>query len=203
MTHGIPPEARVISRMSKAVSAWIQLETVSALMPGGSRPETFHALSQADYVQVLCFHATEGLVLVEQFRPVLDRFTLEFPGGLREGAEPPMDSARREVVEETGLSVREIVPLIETFADVGRLTNTLFGYFALVEGSLRTAETGIVPKFLPASDIPAKVAEGAILPASNIALLYLAGLHSRVRTICAKLGFNAPPWMPGPCGHGF
>lgn len=133
--------SQVLSRRSKTVSAWIRLETVLALMPGASRPETFHALGQADYVQVLCFHATEGLVLVEQFRPVLDVFTLEFPGGLREGTEPPMDTARR--------------------------------------------------------DIRGKVAAGAILPASNIALLYLSALHPRVRTICAEFGFASPPWMAG------
>jgi len=54
--RGLAP--RVISRVSKVVSAWTRLETVSALMPGSCRPETFHALNQADYVQVLCLHAT-------------------------------------------------------------------------------------------------------------------------------------------------
>jgi hypothetical protein len=89
--RGLAP--RVISRTGKAVSPWIRLETVSAVMPGGACPQTFHALSQADNVQVLCFHAAEDVVLVEQFRPVLDRFTLEFPGGLREGTEPPVETA--------------------------------------------------------------------------------------------------------------
>lgn len=132
---------------------------------------------------------------MEQFRPVLDLFTLESPGGLREGTEPPTHAARREVVEETGLSIKEIIPLIETFADVGRLTNKLFGFFALVEGNLRAAEAGIVPKFLAPRDISAAATKGEIYPASNIALLYLAGHHSRIQTICAKLGFDSPPWI--------
>jgi 8-oxo-dGTP pyrophosphatase MutT (NUDIX family) len=41
-------------------------------------------------------------LLVRQYRPPLDRYTLEFPAGLIDPAEPPETTAVRELREETG-----------------------------------------------------------------------------------------------------
>ena len=94
--------ARVIGRSASTISPWVRLETVEAVMPGSSKPEIYHGLVQPDYVNVMCLHAGDDIVLVRQYRPVIDRWTIEFPGGLRDGGEEPAAAARREVEEETG-----------------------------------------------------------------------------------------------------
>ena len=48
-------------------------------MPGSPRTETYHGLAQSDYVNVMCMHVGGDLVMVRQYRPVLDRWTVEFP----------------------------------------------------------------------------------------------------------------------------
>jgi ADP-ribose pyrophosphatase YjhB (NUDIX family) len=194
-TASLRAEARVLTRDRKPVSPWVQLETITAMMPGRSHPETYHALQQADYVNVLCLHEGGTIVLVQQFRPVLDIWTLEFPGGLRDGEEPPEDAATREVQEETGLSVRELVPLVQTFADVGRLTNRYFGFFALVQGEPRTEEAGLEPVLVPPRKLIGMAQVGELAIPGNVGLLYLAGLHPRVRAICRVQGEDEPPWM--------
>jgi ADP-ribose pyrophosphatase len=187
----------VIGRSASTISPWVRLETVEAVMPGSSKPEIYHGLVQPDYVNVMCLHAGDGIVLVRQYRPVIDRWTIEFPGGLRDGGEEPAAAARREVEEETGLSVRELVLLQEAYADVGRLNNKLFGFFALVDGSVRSTEVGVEAILVPSGHIRAMAAEGEIAIAANVGLLYLAGYHPQVRTICSELGFSHPPWMDG------
>ncbi|MBV9568254.1 MAG: NUDIX hydrolase [Hyphomicrobiales bacterium] len=164
-------------------------------MPGSSRTETYHGLAQPDYINVMCLHANGEIVLVRQYRPIIDRWTMEFPGGLRDGDELPEVAARREVEEETGLSVKELVFLLGTYADVGRLNNKLFGFFALVDGLARSTEVGLEALLVPSRQIRSMAAEGEIAIAANVSLLYLAGHHARVRAICSELGLGHPPWM--------
>ena len=58
------------------------------------------------HVLTMTRHGT--FVLVQQFRPVIERWTLEFPGGLRGPGEQPDATAARELREETGFVVVEI-----------------------------------------------------------------------------------------------
>jgi ADP-ribose pyrophosphatase YjhB (NUDIX family) len=186
----------VVHRSAELVSPWVRLETVKVIMPGGSA-EIYHALRQADYVNVMCLHVTGNLVLVRQYRPIIDVWTVEFPGGLRDGDEAPAAAARREVEEETGLSVKELVPLLESRADVGRLTNKLFGFFALVDGAPGSTEIGVEAMLVPCERIRAMATDEEIAIPANIGLLYLAGCHARIRDICGELGLGHPPWMDG------
>jgi 8-oxo-dGTP pyrophosphatase MutT (NUDIX family) len=187
--------ARVLNRTASTISPWVRLETVEAIVPGSSKTEIYHGLAQPDYVNVMCLHAGGDIVLVRQYRPIIDRWTVEFPGGLRDGDEAPAVAAAREVEEETGLSVRELVLLQDAHADVGRLSNKLFGFFALVDGGARSTEVGLEAILVPCGRIRAMAAKGEIAIAANVGLLYLAGYHPRVRAICADVGFRHLPWM--------
>ncbi len=54
-----------------------------------------------------------SILLIRQFRPAVDRVTLELPAGARDKAsERPYDAAIRELREETGYSSSDVQPLI-------------------------------------------------------------------------------------------
>ena len=125
-----PP--RIISRNCACLSPWVTLETVSvAHSEVPEHIEVFHAFRQNDYVHVLTMTRQGTLIVVRQYRPVIERWTLEFPGGLRDPGEQPDAAAARELREETGFAAVEMIPLVECHADVGRLSNKFFGFFAL------------------------------------------------------------------------
>jgi 8-oxo-dGTP pyrophosphatase MutT (NUDIX family) len=187
-----PPQ--VVSRQTTLLSPWVSLETVTTRAADGAE-QTFHAIKQADYVQVLCLHDSGQLVLVRQFRPILEVTTVELPGGLRDGNDDPALSARREVEEETGLQVVELVPLIDCFADVGRLTNRCYGFFALVCGALKQLEPEVEPLLVSGKDVQGLASTGQLGVPTQLGLLYLAAVNPRVLAICARLGFRKPPWM--------
>ena len=67
-----------------------------------SDPSLYYALEMADYVGVLAMDTAGELILVRQFRPAVETWTLEVPAGLLEQGESPEACARREVLEETG-----------------------------------------------------------------------------------------------------
>jgi ADP-ribose pyrophosphatase len=62
----------------------------------------FHVVEVPLCVQVIPFTPDGQVVLVEQFRPGVQRVTLEFPAGVVEDGEHPVDTAVRELEEETG-----------------------------------------------------------------------------------------------------
>jgi 8-oxo-dGTP pyrophosphatase MutT (NUDIX family) len=113
---------RIISRELTELSPWVTPETISVARDPATI-DVFHAFRQPDYVQVFTMTAQGAFVLVRQYRPVVEQWTIEFPGGLRDSGEEPKTTAARELKEETGYEMSEIIPLVECNADVGRLSN--------------------------------------------------------------------------------
>ncbi|KAF0182342.1 MAG: ADP-ribose pyrophosphatase [Nitrospirae bacterium] len=55
----------------------------------------------------------EEFIFIRQFRPVLNRYVIEFPAGLNDRGESLRDAALRELVEETGYASDSIELLAE------------------------------------------------------------------------------------------
>jgi len=66
----------------------------------GSEP--YYRIVNEDGVILAVLDHEDRFVLVRQFRPNLDRFTLEFPAGGIEVSESALDAANRELWEEAG-----------------------------------------------------------------------------------------------------
>ncbi len=74
----------------------------------------------------------EGLpsvVLLSQYRPPYERNVIEIPAGMRDvPGEPPMETGRRELVEEAGLAAGELELLVELFPSPG-MTDSVCSIF--------------------------------------------------------------------------
>ena len=46
--------------------------------------------------------------MVKQYRPAIEKFTIELPGGLRDKNELPKSTAVRELFEETGYRAKKL-----------------------------------------------------------------------------------------------
>jgi 8-oxo-dGTP pyrophosphatase MutT (NUDIX family) len=67
---------------------------------------------------------------------------VELPAGLVDPGEQPIDSARRELMEETGYPARAIHPLGTAAACTGRLSNRIHSFFAETGERVATLEPG-------------------------------------------------------------
>ena len=113
----------------KVLSPWVTLSSRSILMPDG-KLEIFHSIEQADYVSVLAVSSDGEIPLVSQYRPAVQRKTIELPGGLNDVSELPEEAAVRELYEETGFRANSKPLLLGTLMpDSGRLENLLWCYF--------------------------------------------------------------------------
>lgn len=64
---------------------------------------TYSVISAPDWVNILAVTPDHQIILVRQFRPGTEEFTLELPAGVIDPGESPLGAAQRELREETGM----------------------------------------------------------------------------------------------------
>lgn len=100
---------------------WIRVEHSNVTTPGGSAGIYGVVRFKNRAVGVLPIDADDHTWLVGQYRYALDEYSWEMPAGGSPMDEQPEDTARRELLEETGLVAETLTPLL---AGV-RLTNSV------------------------------------------------------------------------------
>jgi ADP-ribose pyrophosphatase len=125
---------------------------------------------------VLAVTADGCIPLVRQFRPAVRRFTLEFPGGMRDGDEDPQASAIRELAEEVGLAVSRVRPLATMIPESGRLGNRMWTFFApdAVPVADWRPETGVEHMMVGLTELHALALDGEFDHAPHVAMLGIA-----------------------------
>ena len=120
--------------------------TVRRRSPHTAREHDFTRLLCPDWVNVIAFTAPEAggeLLLVEQFRHGIDASTLEVIGGVCDPGEDPRETARRELLEETGHAAGTWVNLGSCAPNPAVQNNRC--HFFLAQGCRPVAELDLDP----------------------------------------------------------
>lgn len=72
-------------------------------LPDGSQVPYLKFDHKNDSVTVLCFNADDELLMQQEYSYPPDTMLYQFPGGKIEAGESPLEAARRELREESGL----------------------------------------------------------------------------------------------------
>jgi len=108
---------QIVDRKVEFEPPWFQV--VARSVAGESAP--YYSLRMQDYVCVIAIRDRDELVLVRQYRPAVERPTLELPSSHVESKETPADSARSERAEECGLDAPRLellgtlIPVLDPF----------------------------------------------------------------------------------------
>ena len=114
-------EPIVIARQVVFSNRWVTLMRKDIQLLG--QTEDYYALEQPDYIAIVAVTPSGKIPLVRQYRPAVERYTLELPAGTVEVDETPTQCCQRELQEEVGLDALEI-RLVGSYApDTGRLSN--------------------------------------------------------------------------------
>jgi len=81
-------------------------------------------------VVIIPVTAEGDLLLIRQFRPVLNSYVIEFPAGLNDKGETLLDAARRELIEETGYTSETFELMAEGPVSSGLSTEILTVFLA-------------------------------------------------------------------------
>lgn len=169
----------LIDVQQSRLSDWVTLVARSIRPAAGAPPQTFHSLTQADYVTVLAISEDGRIPLVRQYRPALDRVTTELPGGLLDSGEPPETCAARELFEETGYRATAPLQLLGRLdPDSGRLENGFWTFLAqgVVRDPAWRPERGIDSLTTSREELLEAIRNGEFTMALHIALVGLAVL---------------------------
>lgn len=143
--------------------------------------EPYYSLRVPDYAAMVAFTADGSVLCVRQYRPAVERMTLELPSGLIDPGETPAEAARRELIEETGYEAADLEVLSPMLPDTGRLTNRIWACVATglrrVEG--REPEEGIEVVTLTVPELLCATAEGRFDHALHVAVILLAQLRGK------------------------
>lgn len=134
---------------------WMRLVEKDVVLDQGQEPQTFHAISQPDYVTAVAITDDGMMPIVRQFRPASEGFTWEFPAGTLDQGETPKESAVRELLEETGYEATEVIDLGWYHPDTGRLSLKGYVFFIRCKKSEKpfTPEDGIELKLVSKEEL--------------------------------------------------
>jgi 8-oxo-dGTP pyrophosphatase MutT (NUDIX family) len=111
-------ESEILKRERLFSGVYLKLERWRLRLPDGRR--TAHEIVHPPHAVAVLPLDDDGTVhLLEHHRPAVGRTVLELPAGVVEPDEDPAVTARRELLEELGLAVRELSFLHEYAHSVG------------------------------------------------------------------------------------
>ena len=91
----------------------------------------FYVIDFPDWVQILPLTPDNKVVMIRQYRHGCDRVFLELPGGLIDTNDSsPKESARRELLEETGYCAQKLVPLNKIYPQPAVMNHCGITYLA-------------------------------------------------------------------------
>lgn len=173
------PRPRILNHRVVFSSPWMKLieKNVEADDNGDIKP--YYCITQASYVGILA-QAPNGLIpVVRQFRPCVEDFTWEFPGGTLDTGETAAEAARRELLEEVGLRVLEITYLGNSYPDTGRLQVDSHAFYAKTTAidEAFIPEKGMTIKFVTPKELRRMMLSGKFRHQLHLAIYASVQLH--------------------------
>jgi len=125
-------------------------------------------------VCVLALTPEDRIIFVRQFRPGLERKTMELPGGRLRKGEAPEEAAHREMEAETGLKPMDLVLVGRFFPAPGYSTEEVYCFVAqqMEPGLMQFDESeDLQVEFIPYAEAMELVRKGEIVDARSIIAL--------------------------------
>ena len=165
MIEDLPTESWPVTGTEEQFKNWlITVRTDKVQMPDSSHVERT-VVTHVGAVAILALDEQDRVLMIRQYRHPVARQLWEIPAGLRDVAgEALVDTARRELLEETGHAAREWHVLVDSYASPGISSEQIRIFLAR---GLETAESGYQregeEKFLRTAWVPLAEAVQAAL----------------------------------------
>lgn len=130
-------------------------------------------IKHAGAALIIPFLTEEKIILLRQFRPVINSYLYEFPAGTLKRGELPLSCARREILEETGYTAKKLTFLGKIYPVPGYSTEKIFIYKAQkLKKQLRCTEED-------------EIIESLVVTKARLRKLFKSGKIVDAKTICA------------------
>jgi ADP-ribose pyrophosphatase len=174
---------RILGRTMTRVSPWLSLVARDVQFAPSTPSEIYHTVAVSDYIHIFALTPDGRIPLVRQYRPAMERFTLEIPAGLREDDEEPKHAAIRELLEETGFPARAIHPLGAYTTDPGRLDNWTHSFFVETDERISdfTPEPQIEVRLVTPQELFQLIRAGELSAQGHVGTVLQAVFHGHLQ----------------------
>ncbi|ABP67490.1 NUDIX hydrolase [Caldicellulosiruptor saccharolyticus DSM 8903] len=159
--------------------SFISLKVDKVLLPDGKTSQRAIVLHSGAAV-IVPVDQENNVVLIKQFRKPIEKVIIELPAGKLDKNEDPLECAKRELEEETGLRAQEFIKLTEIYTTPGFSNEVIHVYLArgLSQGSSHTDSDEFVEVFKVSLDEAIlMVKNGEVKDAKTIIGLLLAKMY--------------------------
>lgn len=156
----------------------IDLYREKRLLPNGVTMD-LELIKHVGAVLIVPFLSRDKIVLIRQYRPVINSYIWELPAGNIDMHEKPLKAAHRELAEEVGYKARTMKRLGYIYPSPGYCTEKIIIYEArgLTDiGSQTEADEIITAKIFTRKSITHLLKSGKIVDSKTICGLKLAGV---------------------------
>jgi ADP-ribose pyrophosphatase len=157
------------------------------LLPNGHRA-TLDVVHHPGGAAVVAMDSKQQVCLLRQYRYVADGWIWELPAGKLEPNEPPLETAKRELIEEAGISARHWESLGSVFSSPGVFAEVLHLFYATgLEPSTAAHESSEIIEihWIPFAEAYEWAMSGKIRDAKTIIALARVLAIGAVRTAAA------------------
>jgi 8-oxo-dGTP pyrophosphatase MutT (NUDIX family) len=162
---------RTLSSRTIYRNPWLALREDRVIRPDGAEG-IYSVVEMRPSCGIVAINEDNQIALVGQWRYVHDRYSLEIPTGGSDQGETPLDAAKRELLEETGLTAEDWTALGTIDNSNGCTTDVahLFSARNLTTGpSIPQGDEQVELRWMPFVDAVAAVMEGKITDSVSVA----------------------------------
>jgi ADP-ribose pyrophosphatase len=165
MVEDLPPDGWPVAGTEEHYRNWlVSVRTDKVVMPDSQQAERT-VITHLGAVAILALDERDRVLMIRQYRHPVARQLWEIPAGLRDvTGEALADTARRELLEETGHVARDWHVLVDSYSSPGIITERMRIFLAR---GLETADSGYQrqgeEKFLRTAWVPLAEAVAAAL----------------------------------------
>jgi len=156
---------------------FLTVEKRRAVLPGG-RSVQVECVRHPGAVLIVPFLSPQRIILLRQYRPVIEDWLYELPAGTIEPGEKPVSCARREIIEETGFRASSLRRLGRIYPVPGYSTEiiTMFVAERLTPVGMACEDDEVIePLVFTRRAVRDLLQRGCLIDAKTICALALCG----------------------------
>lgn len=138
--------------------------------------ELYYSIREGDHIAVVAEDDRKNILLIKQYRPAIEDYVIELPGGHVENSDPEQ-SAHAELIEETGYRAERMQLTGKTIVDSGRNQGYLYCYYGSGLEKIGNPSSGIELLPVAKNNIREMIVNGDFSHSLNLSAVFLACLQ--------------------------